>query len=250
MRKLFPLALVACLLIPAASADTVRMLANTSPPYADQKLPDNGLALELVTHIMKRAGYESEISIETWSRAMEGVRIGVYDALASAWHSAEREQDFLFSDPYLDSRLILLQRRDDPMVYDDLSDLRGRRLGVRVDYAYGVDFSEVPGLVLVEENHLIQNLLNLLNGSVDLVIGDQRTVALQLEEYLKGQRHNVQVAAIDLPGRSRHVAASRELAGSEKLVEAFNRALAETKKDGSHAAIVRKWDERYNIPAE
>jgi polar amino acid transport system substrate-binding protein len=250
MRKLFSLVVVACLLVPAAGADTVRMLANMSPPYADEKLPENGLALELVTHIMDRAGYEADVSIEIWSRAMEGVRIGVYDALATAWHSEEREQDFLFSDPYLDSRLILLKRRTDPMVYDDMSDLRGRRLGVRSDYAYGVDFSGVPDLVLVEENHLIQSLLNLLNGSVDLVIGDQRTMALQLEEYLKTQRHNFQVAPIELPGRSRHVAASREVAVSEEMIEAFNRALAETIDDGSHAAIINKWDERYNIPSE
>lgn len=253
MRKLLLLMLatlvplLAVLSIPA-HAETVRMLANTSPPYADKNLPEQGLALELVSHVMQRAGYEADISIETWSRAMEGVRIGVYDALATAWYSDERARDFIFSEPYLESQLILVKRRDDPRVYDDLSDLAGRRLGVRVDYAYGVDFSQVPGLVLVEENHLIQNLLKLLNGSVDLVIGDQRTMAQQLEEYLKSQRHNIVVTPMPLPTRNRHVAASRELESSEKLVADFNRALAETKKDGSHAAIIRKWDERYNIP--
>ena len=56
---------------------------------------------------------------------------------------------------------------------------------MRADYAYGVDFSAIPDLVLVKENHMIQNLLNLLNGSVDFVIGDQRTITLQLHEYLQ-----------------------------------------------------------------
>ena len=32
----------------AAAEQTVRLMANTSPPYADRKLPDEGLALELV----------------------------------------------------------------------------------------------------------------------------------------------------------------------------------------------------------
>jgi polar amino acid transport system substrate-binding protein len=232
----------------AAAAEPVRMLANTSPPYADKKLENGGLALELVSHIMQRAGYEAQISIETWSRAMEGVRIGVYDALATAWYTDERNEDFLFSEPYLDSQLIMVKLRTDPMRYDELSDLRGRRLGVRSDYAYGVDFSQVPGLTLVEENHLIQNLLSLLNGSVDLVIGDQRTMAQQLEEYLKSQRHNIQVAPLQLPGRSRHVAASRVLPGSQEMIEAFNKALADSIEDGSHAAIIKKWDERYQIP--
>ena len=227
----------------------ISMLANTSPPYADSKLPNNGLALEIVEHVMTRAGYQPDIAIESWSRAMEGVRIGLYDALAAAWYTEERGQDFVFSEPYLESRLILVKLREDPRNYSELPLLAGRRLGVRVDYAYGIDFDAIPNLKLVEENHLIQNLLDLLNGSVDVVIGDQRTVALQLREYLGKQVHKFEVVDIDLPGRGRHVAASRAVAGSEAMIEAFNKALAASIKDGSHAAIVDKWDARYNIPS-
>jgi polar amino acid transport system substrate-binding protein len=248
-KRLMPALMLAVLPL-ISLAEPVRMLANTSPPYADSKLPEQGLALELVSHIMKRAGYETDISIEIWSRAMEGVRIGLYDALATAWYSEERSKDFLFSEPYLESQLIMVKLRSDPYPYSELSELEGRRLGVRSDYAYGVDFSAIPRLKLVEENHLIQNLLNLLNGSVDVVIGDQRTMALQLNEYLQQQRHRFQVLPIQLPSRARHVAASRALAGSEKMVADFNRALAEVKKDGTHAAIVAKWDARYHIPKD
>ena len=119
---------------------------------------------------------------------------------------------------------------------------------MRSDYAYGVDFDSIPGLTLVEENHMIQNLMDLLNGRVDVVIGDQRTIALQLNEYLPKERHKFQVLPIDVPGRSRHVAASRALKGSEEMIDAFNKALAKAKQDGSHAAIIKKWDARYNIP--
>lgn len=249
MKRLLPVFLLG--LIPLVTvAEPVRMLANTSPPYADRRLPEQGLALELVSHIMKRAGYETDISIEIWARAMEGVRIGLYDALATAWYSEERSRDFLFSEPYLESRLIMVKLRSRPFSVNDLSDLQGARLGVRADYAYGIDFDAVPELRLVEENHLIQNLLNLLNGSVDVVIGDQRTMALQLNEYLQQQRHKFEVLPIELPSRARHVAASRALVGSEKLVADFNRALADAKKDGTHAAIVAKWDARYHIPQD
>jgi len=247
-KRLLVLVMVAGLSSTAGSAEeTVRLLANSSPPYADKKLPEQGLALELVSHVLRRAGYEPEIEIKSWSRAMEGVRIGLYDALAAAWYSEEREKDYLFSEPYLDSKLILVKMRANPASYYKLQDLQGRRLGVRVDYAYGVDFAAVPGLQLVEENHLIQNLLNLLNGSVDLVIGDQRTVALQLQEYLSKQAHKFEVVEIDLPPRQRHLAASRALKGQDKMIDAFNRALAETMKDGSHDAIVKKWDARYGL---
>lgn len=229
----------------AIAEQTVRLMANTSPPYADAQLPEQGLALELVKHIFAGTDYTPEISIENWSRAVEGAQLGVYDALAAVWYSDERNKDLLFSEPYLRSELIILKRRSDTRNYIKLEHLAGGRLGVRADYAYGVDFAAIPDLVLVKENHMIQNLLNLLNGSVDFVIGDQRTITLQLHEYLGDKITQFEVAAIELPHVERHVAASRSLAGHEKMIAEFNRALAKTRKDGSHDAIVKKWDERY-----
>ena len=223
----------------------IRLMANTSPPYADTKLPEQGLALELVKHIYAGTDYTPVISIESWSRAVEGAQLGVYDALASVWYSPERSKDLLFSEPYLRSELIILKRRSDRTNYSQLADLAGGRLGVRADYAYGVDFGAIPDLTLIEENHMIQNLLNLLNGSVDYVIGDQRTVTLQLHEYLEDKITQFEVVSIKLPPVERHVAVSRSLAGHEKMIAEFNRALAASRKDGSHDAIVKKWDARY-----
>jgi len=230
----------------AFAQQSLRLMANTSPPYADEKLPQRGLALELVEHVFARTGITPVITIENWSRALEGARLGVYDGLAAAWYSDERAQDLLFSKPYLSSRLIILQRRDNQGRYDDLRDLAGARLGVRAEYAYGVDLESVPGLVLVQENHLIQNLLNLLNGRVDFVIGDQRTINQQLHEYLKDKISQFTVSAIDLPPVARHVAVSRSLEGHEKIVADFNAALEEAEKDGSKSALIGKWDDLYS----
>lgn len=239
------LALTLSLAMGAHAQTPVRLMANTSPPYADIKLPEQGLALELVRHVFDGTDYAPEITIENWSRAVEGARLGVYDGLAAAWYSDERARDLLFSEPYLSSELIILKRRDNGNAYDELSDLEGARLGVRTDYAYGVDFTAVPGLVLVQENHLIQNLLNLMNGSVDFVIGDRRTVNLQLREYLKDSINKFSVTAVELPPVARHVAISRSLDGHEAIIKAFNGALAARRNDGSHGDIVERWDALY-----
>ena len=247
-RKLVAVLFSVLLISGAAIADQpVRLMVNTSPPYADRSLPEQGLALELLRHIFKRTDYQPDITFESWSRAMEGVSIGLYDALGAAWYSESRAAEYLYSDPYLSSELVLVKLRSSPADYFELAHLAGKRLGVRVDYAYGIDFDSVTDLQLVYENHVIQNLLNLLNGSVDLVLGDQRTLALQMHEYLGKDVHKFEVVDIDLPVRKRHVAASRAIAGEDKMIAAFNRALAEVRKDGSHAAIVAKWDKRYSI---
>ncbi|AQA19237.1 hypothetical protein BST95_14285 [Halioglobus japonicus] len=228
----------------AAVAQSVKLMANTSPPYADQQLPQRGLGVELVEHVFAGSGIDATITIETWSRALEGAQLGVYDGLSSAWYADERAKDLLFSEPYLSSELIILKKRGDNRQYTSLEQLSGR-IGVRTDYAYPVDLSANQNLVLVQENHLIQNLLNLVNGKVDYVIGDLRTVNQQLHEYLSGSRHQVSVTGVELPPVARHVAISRSLDGHAEIVAAFNKSLANAKRDGSHLAIVERWDERY-----
>jgi polar amino acid transport system substrate-binding protein len=227
------------------AAQPVQLMANTSPPYADASLPDQGLALELVKHIYAGTDYVPEITIEGWSEAIEGTRVGVYDALASVWYSRDREKDLLFSEPYLRSELLILKLRTNQGVYRNLQDLAGSRLGVRTDYAYGVDFSGIPNLHLVQEGELAPNLLNLLNGKVDFVIADQRTAAMELHQYFADKITQFEVVDIDLPPVERHVAASRSWPGHEKMIAEFNRSLAAAQKDGSLDAIIKKWDARY-----
>lgn len=231
----------------ALAEKTVTLSASTSPPYSDRQLPEQGLAMEIVSHVFKQAGYAPQINFEIWPRAMEGVSVGLFDALAAAWYSEARAEEYLYSESYLTSKLILLKLRSDRSNYRNVSNLRGKRLGTQVDFAYGVDFDAIQGLQLAPENHAIQNLLGLLNGKVDVVIGDQRTLAMQLHSYLPGDVQKFEVVDINLPSRDRHVAASRAIEGEEALIAAFNKALAETRKDGSYQAIVAKWDKMHQM---
>jgi len=228
----------------AAAEDTLRLMANTSPPYSDKTLPEQGLALEIVQKVFAGTPYQPDITIDNWSRAVEGASLGVYDGLAAAWYSPGRDKDLLFSEPYLSSKLIILKLRSKPGTYSSLKDLAAGRLGVRVDYAYGVDFAAVPDLTLVKENHLVQNLLRLLNGSVDFVIGDRRTIVMQLNEYLRDRMTKFEVLDIPLPEVHRHVAISRELPASEAIIADFNRSLSESRESGSLQAIIDQWDGR------
>jgi polar amino acid transport system substrate-binding protein len=229
----------------ASAAQPVHLMANTSPPYADAGLPEQGLALELVKHIYAGTGYTPDIAIENWSRAVEGARIGVYDGLATAWYAPDRDKDLLFSKPYLRSELLILKLNSNHGEYTSLQQLTGSRLGVRRDYAYGIDFATIPNLKLVEEDQLISNLLNLLNGKVDFVLADQRSAAMVLNTYLQDRITQFAVVDIKLPFVERHVAASRAWPQAENMIAEFNRALAAAQKDGSLETIIKKWDTRY-----
>jgi polar amino acid transport system substrate-binding protein len=231
----------------AHADDPVKMMTNAWPPYVDRQLPEEGLAVELVTHIFSRAGYQVDNTIESWPRAMEGVRIGLYDVLGAAWHDDQREQEFIFSEPYLINELIIVKRRKMQGRFYSIGALENTRIGLSEDYAYGVDFTEIPGVKIVYENHIIQNLMNLLNDKVDFVVGDRRVIALQLEQYLKDRRHEIEVIGVSLPPRALYVAGSRSTERPARLIEEFNAALQEVKRDGSYQKIIDKWKARYDL---
>ncbi len=231
----------------ANQAEPIHLIANTFPPYADKQLPGEGMALEIVTHVYKKAGYEPKVSIETWPRVMEGVQVGLFDAVAHIWYSEEREKNFRYSRPYLVNTMKIVKLKSLQGDYLELSHLQDKRIGVIRDYAYGVDFSTVPGLTQVTENRLILNLLNLLNGKVDFVIGDERAIAMQLSQYLNREQDKFEMLDIDLPGRSAYVGVSRDNPKGEKHIADFNKALVQSLEDGSYKAIVDKWHQRYGL---
>ena len=229
------------------AAEPVKMMTNTWPPYIGEELAQEGMAMELVRHVFARAGYKVDNTIERWPRALEGVRVGLYDVLGAAWRDEEREQDFIYSEPYLVNEIIVVTLHGNRRMLRSVNDLSGSRVGVLRDYSYGVDFEEIGNVTLVTENHMIQSLMNLLNGKVDYVIGDRRVIAMMLNEYLPGRRGELEPLKIRVPPRGLYVAGSRAKEGTDKLVAAFNRALAEAKQDGSYREIIQRWDERYGL---
>ncbi|WP_279247044.1 substrate-binding periplasmic protein [Candidatus Litorirhabdus singularis] len=230
-----------------AEEKTVSLMVNTWSPYVDKELPGQGVAMELVTVLFDRAGYRTEIKVEAWRRAMEGVRVGLYDALGATWYTESREQDFIFSEPYLQNDLMMLKLRAFPGDYLELSHLSGRRLGLLSEYEYGIDFAAIPGLTLVPENHDIQSLLNLINRKVDFVIGDRRALVMQLDEFLSGQKGLLVEVPLELPARPLYVAASRSGPQSQEIIDAFNRALAAARSDGSYDKLLADWSEKFQM---
>ena len=57
-------------------AEPLRIVADEWPPYVDPTAPGRGLAIELVTTAFSRAGYPTQLTVEDWSRSLEGAVIG------------------------------------------------------------------------------------------------------------------------------------------------------------------------------
>jgi polar amino acid transport system substrate-binding protein len=219
------------------------------PPYADASLPGQGLAVEIVTTALKRAGYTPYIRIDSLDRILEGGKLGVYDVFATPWYSDSRNQYLDYSEPYLESSIRFIKRKGSDFEFRSLGDLKGVMVGTVVDYAYDEAFNNARDIVKIPERNLVQNLLKLTQGRIDLTLDDERVLRYEINRYMPNAMANLEILDKPLAVRGIHIGVSRENPQHAEIVAAFNKAIGEMKKDGSFDAIVARHNEYIKRPA-
>jgi polar amino acid transport system substrate-binding protein len=234
---------------PATAVDLNVVHSGKWPPYADASLPGQGLAVEIVTTALKRAGYTTFMRIDSLDRILEGGALGVYDVFATPWYSEARNQYLEYSEPYLESYIRFIKRKDKDFTYNSVDDLKGVMVGIVQDYAYDEDFNASRSIIKIPERNLIQNLLKLTQGRIDLTLDDELVLQYEINQYMPNSKKDLEFLPKPLAVRGIHIGVSRENPDHTKIVAAFNKAIKEMKKDGSFDAIVAKHNIYIKKPA-
>ncbi|HHB11924.1 MAG TPA: transporter substrate-binding domain-containing protein [Chromatiales bacterium] len=225
-----------------ARAREITLLAGRWPPYVEESLPGQGLALSIVREAFRRGGHTVKFDIKPWSRSLEGTLLGVYEGLAAAWHSQQRARELAYSAPYLVNEIRFAALAERPLKVDSLRDLTGMRVGVVRDYAYGEPLDSADYVVKVPANHLLQNLLRLVNRQIDMTLDDTRAIRWQLDNFLVHSKQRI--VLLDPPYRTRKlfVAMHRSVPDHKRVLSDFNRGLTAMRKDGTYQQILEQFD--------
>jgi len=238
-RRLASFLLLSLMFVQSALAlDLTVVHSGTWPPYSAEELPQQGLAIDLVVTALKRAGYNPQLRVDSLDRILEGGKIGVYDVFATPWYSDERNEYLAFSEPYLETYIRFIKRKDKKFEFNSFADLKGMMIGVVKDYAYDDEFNQSRGLIKISERNLIQNLLKLNQGRIDLTLDDELVLQYEINRYLPNSADKFELLAKPLAVRGVHIGVSREHPDHAKIVAAFDKAIADMKKDGTYDKIV------------
>ena len=219
------------------------VVAKEEAPYFGSNLPGNGLSMEIVETTLKRAGFQPSFTFESWPRAYEGGLIGVFDVIGSIWYTEERAKDFAFSDPYLFHEIKFIKKSSSQGIqFNNLDDLNGLLIGTLKDYAYGEAFIQSRQFAKIPQNHLLQNLLLLKQGQIDLTLGDQRKIRYELKKYMSNQAAEMTILPNPLIRKGTHIAVSKSNSKYKEIIDGFNKALKAMKADGSYDSIINKYD--------
>lgn len=209
-------------------------------PYTGNDLPSLGLANDLVHTALRRAGYTPYVTIEPWQRVLEGAKLGVYDVITTPWYSDERNEFLDYSEPYLQNRIVFVQKQGSKFDYQEFSDLKSMLIGVVTDYAYDERFNQSRTLTKISERHLIQNLLKLVQGRIDLTLDDELVLKYEINQFMPNRMKELEFLPKPLAVQGLHIGVSRENPDHAKIVAGFNKAIAEMKQDGTFQKILDK----------
>ena len=224
---------------PAAfAADTLSVGAYPTNPPFEYKNPDGkfeGFEVDVVTEAAKRAGMGVDIADYGFQALFSGIaskRIDV--AISSITITPERLKTVSFTQPYYDSDMGIAAKADGGVKGE--ADLKGKTVGVlsgSTGETWAKAHRDADGFGDIKGYNTQQDmLLDLNNGRLDAVVSDVPGL-----EYSFTKMKGLAVEARIKTGEQYGLMLAKDAPQFEKL----NGALTAMKKDGTMAAIHKKW---------
>ena len=247
-KEILKLLLVLCALLPLpAAAQSLSIYCEESAPYQIVK-PDGsltGLSYEVMQEIQKRIGNSDPIQLVPWNRAYTLALRQKNVILFSMVMTDERKPQFQWVGPVADTSLAFYAKKGSPLKIASHEDAKK----VKAIAVYENDISQqtlekLGYRNLVTSYNNDSSLKNLMMGRVDLVsIG--RNAHRQYAENAGFKADDIQEVFVYL-NSALYIAFSKGTDAA--VVEKWNRAFSSMKRDGSFAAIFRKYFPNSPLP--
>ncbi len=213
---------------------SLRLVANYWEPYTGNHLPFGGLATRPVRRALLGAGFQSDVTVMPWPRALMTVTQGSVDGIVAIWSTGQRRNALIFSEPYLHNELFLFHRIGMRGVPRNLTELSGFSVAVGRGYDYSDEFLRDERVRKEPGAAILPNLLKLVRGRVDLVLEDPRIVEYQLSLHAREypELSHVQAAPNPLMRLPLHFAVSKQRPDAAEIIDRFNATLYAMQRDG------------------
>jgi polar amino acid transport system substrate-binding protein len=230
------LAVAAMSVVGAAQTTTLRFVSTAWPPFTNQT-GQVRFALDLVEAAMGRIGVSTTTTIVDAGEFTSALLAGPFDGSAATWKDAERERVLLFSQPYLENRLILVGRRGSDVSAATLGALKGKRIVIVEGYSYG-DAIDNAGPTFVRSRGEEDSLRLLLTESVDYMLMDEVVVQYIADHHAEEARAKLQLGSTPLVTRPLYLAVRRTLPDAQSIIERFNTQLRDMIRDRTYHRLL------------
>lgn len=222
---------------PAASAEAqsqhLRLCNGVWAPFTDVEGKPR-IAQALVREALARAGVTVDTSIVGPSLVLPEIEAGKFDGSEALWKSPEREAYLYFSEPYFENRLVLVGRKGSPVTAKSVEELKGKKLGIVVEYAYGPEILDAKNVVLVRGNNDEDNLRALLEGKIDYTIVDDLLIHQLFAAEPKKAEERLAIGKEPIALRSLYFGLHKRVPHAQEILARFNEQMKGLRRDGTY----------------
>jgi len=232
------LLLVIAIPVTASAQDWRLQLVSTAwSPFTD--VPGQSrFALDLVEEALQRMGVVAETILVDEARLTPSLLKSEFDGSAALWRDPERERVLMYSQPYLENRLILVGRQGSDVSATSLADLTGKRVALVAGYSYGEAVKITDGPIFVGSNSEEDSVAKLLNGEVDYTLMDDIVIHYLAVNHTEAARTRLVFGSTPLLTRSLHLAVQRSHPNAEWIILHFNSELRGMIADRSYHRLL------------
>lgn len=224
-------------MLTAMQTQPLRLASTPWSPFTNER-GQARYALDLVNVALERVGVTADTVFVDESRLTPALLNGEFDGSAALWRDDEREQVLLYSEPYLENRLILVGRQGSDVSATALAELAGSRVALVGGYAYGEAVDDTSGPVYVRSSSEENSLEKLLSGEADYTLMDELVVLYILSRHGEQARAQLAFGSTPLLTRSLHFALRRDLPEAESIITRFNAELRGMIADRSYHLLL------------
>ncbi|WP_197277533.1 amino acid ABC transporter substrate-binding protein [Bacillus sp. FJAT-27245] len=208
----------------------------TYPPFTfhDDKGKLTGFDVEIAEEVGKRLGVEVKFLETQWDAIFAGLDAKRFDMIANqVGIRPDRQEKYLFSEPYITSAAVLIAREDNNKVkkFEDIKGLQSAQ-SMTSNYA---DIARKYGAKIVGVDGFNQAVELLNSKRVDVTINDK----IAFLDFKKNRPEaKVKVVATESDVSKSGLMFRKD---SQTLVDEVNKALKDMVDDGTYDNISKKW---------
>jgi polar amino acid transport system substrate-binding protein len=144
----------------------------------------------------------------------------------------------MFSEPYLNNSIKFIKKKGSTFDYSGLESLTGKSVGIVRECGYGDDFLSAKNFKRPEAKNLISNIRKLIAGRIDLTLEDEIVAKTIIAKEQPDLLDKIEFSNTDYSTNALYVTSGLANAKHKELIEAFNKGLAEIKKNGAYDTIL------------
>jgi len=226
---------------------SVTIAGNVEEPYISKTKPGKGLAMDVITQILKRAGYEVNIVFMPWKRIENGFSDNSIDISPIDKFLDPEKTPYLTSDVYMSSELVVVKRKEDKLDFKNPDDFKNYikdkayRMGVFSEIEDPV-FNELrPFVSLSFHDYCSELTRDVAQKKVDVALIDRRIATNNLSLTPNIADH-LTIMPTTLISQDIRLSINGQREDAKQIQENFNKALKEMKADGSYTKIIKRHD--------